>query len=56
MPKAPGVLQEGAVGSNNVIDLGELLTPVSEESPCGESLRWDPLYDEVKEARRDRRP
>lgn len=53
MPKAPGVLQEGAVGSNNVIDLGELLTPVSEESPCGESLRWDPLYDEVKEARRE---
>jgi type VI secretion system protein ImpA len=41
------------VGSNPVIDLGQLLAPVSEENPCGESLRWDPLYDEIKEARRE---
>lgn len=30
----------------------DFLQPISEESPSGESLRYDPVYDEIKEARR----
>ncbi len=41
------------MGSNPVVDLEQLLAPVSDASPCGESLRWDPLYDEIKDARRE---
>jgi len=41
------------VASPPVVDLDQLLTAVSEGEPCGESLRWDPLYDEIKEARRE---
>ena len=41
------------MGSRPVVDLDQLLAPVSEGSPSGESLRWDPLYDEIKEARRE---
>lgn len=41
------------MASPPVVDLDQLLTAVSEENPCGESLRWDPLYDEIKEARRE---
>jgi len=41
------------VASPPVVDLDQLLAAVSEGSPCGESLRWDPLYDEIKEARRE---
>ena len=41
------------MGSNPVVDLEQLLAPVSDGSPCGESLRWDPLYDEIKDARRE---
>lgn len=35
-----------------VIDLDGLLTPISEENPSGDSLRYSGLYDEVSEARR----
>ena len=35
-----------------VIDLEELLQPISEENPSGESLRYAGTYDEISEARR----
>jgi type VI secretion system protein ImpA len=41
------------VGSPGVIDLDRLLAPITGDNPCGESLRWDPLYDEIKSARRE---
>ncbi len=30
-----------------------LLTPIPGENPSGQSLRWDPLYGKIKEARRE---
>ena len=35
-----------------VIELEELLQPISEENPSGESLRYAGTYDEISEARR----
>lgn len=35
-----------------VIDLDALLSPISEENPSGESMRYSGLYDEISEARR----
>lgn len=35
-----------------VIDLEEMLQPISEENPSGESLRYSGIYDEIAEARR----
>ncbi len=37
-------------------DLEKLLAPISAERPAGESLRYDPVYDEVREARREEDP
>ena len=37
--------------SSNLLDLDELFAPISGENPCGESLRWDPLWDEIRAAR-----
>ncbi|MEA3546658.1 MAG: type VI secretion system protein TssA [Thermodesulfobacteriota bacterium] len=34
------------------IDIEAILTPIPGENPAGESLRYDPVYDEIKEARR----
>lgn len=33
------------------LDLAPLLAPLSESEPCGEDLRWDVLYDEIRTAR-----
>lgn len=35
-----------------VVDFETLLTPISEDSPSGENLRYSGLYDEITEARR----
>lgn len=35
-----------------MIDLSSLLEPISEDQPTGEDLRYDPVYDAIKEARR----
>ena len=35
-----------------VIDLEALLSPISEEKPSGETMRYSGLYDEISEARR----
>lgn len=34
-------------------DLSSLLTPISEQSPAGESLRYEGTYDRITEARRE---
>ncbi len=34
------------------IDLEAILAPISKDNPAGEDLRYDPLYEEIKEARR----
>jgi type VI secretion system protein ImpA len=36
-----------------VIDLKSLLTPISEEKPSGEYMRYSGVYDEIGEARRE---
>ncbi len=36
----------------SVVDLDALLQPISDEEPCGESLRYSGIYDEIAEARR----
>mgnify|MGYP001560485655 CR=1 FL=1 len=37
------------------VDLESLLQPISEELPCGESLRYEGTYDKILEARRSER-
>ena len=39
-----------------MINIDELLNPISEESPCGEYLRYEPIYDEIQEYRREDDP
>jgi len=34
------------------IDVGNLLQPIAGENPSGDNLRYEPVYDEIKEARR----
>lgn len=34
------------------LDVNTLLTPIAGENPAGASLRYDPIYDVIKEARR----
>jgi type VI secretion system protein ImpA len=36
-----------------VLDIERLLSPIAGDNPCGESLRWDPVYDDIKGARRE---
>jgi type VI secretion system protein ImpA len=40
------------MASAQTLDVEALLAPISETNPCGESLRWDPLFDEIGNARR----
>lgn len=35
------------------IEVGEYLTVIKGPNPCGESLRYDPLYDQIRNARRE---
>ena len=34
------------------LDLERLLSPIAADSPCGESLRWDPVWDELSQLRK----
>ncbi|HTN01919.1 MAG TPA: type VI secretion system protein TssA [Planctomycetaceae bacterium] len=38
--------------SGPVLDFDRLLTPVAPDNPCGESLRWDPVWDELSQLRK----
>lgn len=35
------------------IDIDAILAPISGDNPAGENLRYSPIYDEIKEARRE---
>jgi len=37
------------------LDFEQLLTPIAADSPCGESLRWDPVWDEISNLRKTRK-
>ncbi|MFC3229490.1 type VI secretion system protein TssA [Marinibaculum pumilum] len=39
-----------------VVDLEKILTPIPGESPAGRSLFYEPVYDDIKEARREDNP
>jgi type VI secretion system protein ImpA len=34
------------------LNLEELLVPITEDNPCGESLRWDPVWSEIQQKRK----
>jgi type VI secretion system protein ImpA len=38
--------------SDSLLDFDQLLEPITPENPCGESLRWDPIWDELKQLRK----
>lgn len=38
--------------STATVDLERLLKPLPGENPCGESLRWDPVWDEISQLRK----
>lgn len=55
------ILMSPSIGNTPFADdlrqrLGDLLTPVRPQSPAGESLRYEPLYDQIREARRSENP
>jgi type VI secretion system protein ImpA len=39
------------MSSNHVVDLEALLAPIPGDDPCGASLRWEPVYDQIRSAR-----
>jgi type VI secretion system protein ImpA len=39
--------------ATEALNLQDLLAPIPGDNPCGENLRWDPVYDKIKEARRE---
>ena len=42
----------GAIPMKSTIDIGTILNPIPGENPAGADLRYTPIYDEIKEARR----
>lgn len=41
--------------SASLLNFDQLLTPISPDNPCGESLRYDPVYTELKQFRLTRK-
>jgi type VI secretion system protein ImpA len=39
------------MASESILDLNRLLSPISGENPCGADLKWEPVYQEIKDAR-----
>ena len=39
------------MASQNILDFDRLLSPISDDNPCGADLRWEPVYQEIKDAR-----
>ncbi len=37
------------------LDLDRLLAPISPDQPCGENLRWEPVWDELSQLRKTRK-
>jgi type VI secretion system protein ImpA len=38
--------------SDSLLDLDQLLAPISEDDPCGPSLRWEPIWSEIQQDRK----
>ncbi len=51
----PPAASETSAGAN-LPALGRLLEPLSADDPAGEALRYDPVYDRIKELRREDDP
>jgi type VI secretion system protein ImpA len=47
---------DSLAGRDFTFDTGKLVVPVSADSPSGESLRYDTIYDQIREARREDDP
>ena len=41
------------MSSPSHIDLERLLAPIPGDKPCGQYLRFEPAYEEIKQARRE---
>jgi len=39
--------------TSELLNFAQLLTPISEQSPCGEDLKFDLVWEEIKSARRE---
>lgn len=39
------------MASSDTLDFERLLAPISGDSPCGPDVRWEPIYQEIKDAR-----
>lgn len=39
------------MASPGILDFDRLLAPIEGDDPCGGELRWDPVYQEIKDAR-----
>jgi type VI secretion system ImpA family protein len=44
---------DSLVNRDFLFDIGKLLIPISPDNPSGESLRYDALYDQIREGRRE---
>lgn len=42
------------MASAELLEFSKLLAPISGDNPCGESLRWDPVWDEISALRKAR--
>ncbi len=42
------------MATDALLDFDRLLEPISDDEPCGESLRWDPLWDEISGLRKQK--
>jgi type VI secretion system protein ImpA len=42
---------EGGMALPAILDFDRLLSPISDESPCGSDLRWEGIYQQIKDAR-----
>ena len=57
LPLAKGILSMAATYNRQSMgNLKTLLAPISESNPVGDNLYYDPLYDQIKEARREDDP
>jgi type VI secretion system protein ImpA len=47
---------DSLVNRDFLFDIGKLLVPISPDNPSGDSLRYDALYDQIREGRREDDP
>jgi type VI secretion system protein ImpA len=44
---------DSLVNRDFIFEIGKVLVPISDANPSGESLRYDAVYDQIREARRE---